>query len=118
MTQGPTLGKPNSWKSPGVGGGACRKAQNILGDRMVPSRSTTDFEAAHHKMTSEESSGDRVLSYQTVQIPKPQEAYINHQKVFSAIHVTADHYLLLWLFTGSLLCHCICTKETFQPVHS
>lgn len=118
MTQGPTLGKPNSWKSPAVGGGACRKAQNILGDRMVPSRSTTDFEAAHHKMTSEESSGDRVLSYQTVQIPKPQEAYINHQKVFSAIHVTADHYLLLWLFTGSLLCHCICTKEAFQPVHS
>ena len=82
MTQGPTLGKPNSWKSPGLGGGGVvRKTQNILGDRMVPSRSTTDFEAAHHKMTSEDSSGDRVLSYQTSQIPKPQEAYINHQKV-------------------------------------
>lgn len=81
MTQGPTLGKPNSWKSPGMGAGVIRKAQNILGDRMVPSRSTTDFEAAHHKMTSEDPSGDRVLSYQTVQIPKPQEAYINHQKV-------------------------------------
>lgn len=81
MTQGPTLGKPNSWKSPGVGG-VVRKPQTILGDRMVPSRSTTDFEAAHHKMTSEDSSGDRILSYQTVAIPKPQEAYINHQKVF------------------------------------
>lgn len=80
MTQGPTLGKPNSWKSPGVGA-VNRKTQNVLGDRMVPSRSTTDFEAAHHKMTSEDSSGDRVLSYQTAQIPKPQEAYINHQKV-------------------------------------
>lgn len=80
MTQGPTLGKPNSWKSPGV----CtnRKTQNILGDRLVPSRSTTDFEAAHHKLTSEESSGsDKVLSFQTNKILKPQEAYINHQKV-------------------------------------
>lgn len=83
MTQGPTLGKPNSWKSPGVGGVANRpKSQTSLGDRMVPSRSTTDFEAAHHKLTStDESNGDRVLSYQTAQIPKPQEAYINHQKV-------------------------------------
>ncbi|XP_046650302.1 cell division cycle protein 20 homolog [Daphnia pulicaria] len=90
MTQGPTLGKPNSWKSPAVGGGACRKAQNILGDRMVPSRSTTDFEAAHHKMTSEESSGDRVLSYQTVQIPKPQEAYINHQKALYSATASAQ----------------------------
>ena len=63
-------------------GGVVRKPQTILGDRMVPSRSTTDFEAAHHKMTSEDSSGDRILSYQTVAIPKPQEAYINHQKVF------------------------------------
>ena len=85
MGQGPTLGKPNSWKSPGVGGVSTRpKSQVVLGDRMVPSRSTTDFEAAHHKMTStdESTSGEtRVLSYQTAQIPKPQEAYINHQKV-------------------------------------
>lgn len=82
MTQGPTLGKPNgSWKSPGVAV-VNRKTQAILGDRMVPSRSTTDFEAAHHKMTtSEEDSGVRVLSYQNTQIPKPQEAYVNHQKV-------------------------------------
>ena len=48
----------------------------------MPSRSTTDFEAAHHKLTSEESSGsDKVLSFQTNKILKPQEAYINHQKV-------------------------------------
>jgi len=84
MTQGPTLGKPNSWKSPGV----CtnRKSQNMLGDRLVPSRSTTDFEAAHHKLTSEESSGsDKVLSFQTNKTLKPQEAYINHQKaIYSA----------------------------------
>jgi hypothetical protein len=96
MTQGPTLGKPNSWKSPGVGGGPSRKTQNILGDRMVPSRSTTDFEAAHHKMTSEDSSGDRVLSYQTVQIPKPQEAYINHQKVLLVVFVPNYCYLSQW----------------------
>lgn len=82
MTQGPTLGKPNSWKSPGVAV-VSRKNSAILGDRMVPSRSTTDFEVAHHKMTAaDEVSGDRVLSYQNTQIPKPQEAYINHQKVF------------------------------------
>lgn len=83
MTQGPTLGKPNSWKSPGVSA-LNRKPQGILGDRMVPSRSTTDFDAAHHKMTSEDFSNDRVLSYQNSQAPKPLEAHINHQKVNKA----------------------------------
>ena len=87
MTQGPTLGKPTNWKSPGVGV-VPRKTQSVLGDRMVPSRSTTDFEVAHHKMTtSEDTTGDRVLSYQTAQIPKPQEAYINHQKVCIEMNV-------------------------------
>ena len=81
LTQGPTLGNPKNWKSPGVGAANRPKSQNILGDRLVPSRSTTDFEAAHYKMTSEESSGDRVLSYQNVAVPTPREAYINHQKV-------------------------------------
>ena len=83
--QGPTLGKPNSWKSPGVGVGN-RKSQNILGDRLVPSRSTTDYDVAHHKMTSEESSDDqKVLSYKNAQIVPPREAYVNSQKaVYSA----------------------------------
>lgn len=81
LTQGPTLGKPSTWKSPGVCAPQNRKVGNTLGDRLMPSRSTTDFEAAHFKMTSEDSSDSRVLSYKTTKVPAPCEAYVNHQKV-------------------------------------
>ena len=49
MIRGPTLRKPNSRKNPEVCG-IVRKPQIILGDRMVPPRCTTDFEAAHYKI--------------------------------------------------------------------
>ena len=38
----------------------------LLGDRLIPSRRTTDFEAAHHMMMNGGQAGRNVLSYGTV----------------------------------------------------
>ena len=74
----------------------------LLGDRLVPSRRTTDFEAAYFRMMNGDSSGSRVLSYGTAAspVPAPCEKRFPTQEEKRRIPKTADLAVNLPEFPG------------------